>query len=126
VAISEADAIRAYPELDALRMIRDGGWVFRPRLDESGELVGLDGWHDWPGGWRDTIGINSSTDACAGRASGDEMVWAVEGTLTDVVAELLVLPAPSDPTAPRLEARRRCGLRSRIPGLGMSLGLGAR
>jgi hypothetical protein len=30
------------------------------------------------------------------------MVWDVAGTLNDVVAELLVLPAPNDPAAPRL------------------------
>jgi hypothetical protein len=100
--ISQAEAIRAYPELDALRMIRDEGWRFRPQLDESGELVGLDGWQDWPGGWRDAIGIKASTDSCAIRLHCDEMVWDVVGTLADVVAELLVLPAPSDRTAPRL------------------------
>jgi hypothetical protein len=100
--ISEADAIRRYPELDALRIIRHAGWTFRPRLDESGELVCIDGWRGWPGGCRDAIGIKASTDACAIRLLCGEMVWDVAGTLTDVVAELLVLPAPSDPTAPRL------------------------
>jgi hypothetical protein len=99
--ISEAEAIRVHPELDALRTIRDAGWKF-PRLDGADELVAIEGWRDWPGGWRDAIAINAITDACAGRAFGAEMVWAVEGTLTDVVAELLVLPAPSDPAAPRL------------------------
>jgi hypothetical protein len=101
-AISEAEAIRAYPELDALRMIRDAGWVFRPRLDEPGELVGIDGWRDWPGGWRDAIGIGGSTDACAIRLHVDVIVWDFAGTLTDVVAEVLVLPAPSERSAPRL------------------------
>jgi hypothetical protein len=101
-AISEAAAIARYPELDALRTIRDAGWVFKPRLDESGELVGIDGWRDWPGGWRDAIGIKGSTDACAIRLFVDVMVWDFAGTLTDVVAELLVLPAPSDRSAPRL------------------------
>jgi hypothetical protein len=100
--ISEADAIRRYPELDALRMIRAAGWKFRPRLDESGELVGIDGWRDWPGGWRDAIGIKASTDACAIRMFGGELVWDVAGTLSDVVAEVLTLPAPNDRTAPRL------------------------
>ena len=101
-AISEADAIRAYPELDALRTIRDAGWRFRPRLDRYRNLDGIDGWRDWPGGWRDAIGIRSSTDACAIRLFVDELVWDVSGTLADVVAELLELPAPSDPAAPRL------------------------
>jgi hypothetical protein len=100
--ISEADALRVYPELAALCMIRDAGWRFRPRLDESGELVGIDGWRDWPGGWRDAIGIKASTDACAIRLFVDVVVWDFAGTLTDVVAELLVLPAPSDRSAPRL------------------------
>lgn len=54
------------------------------------------------GSWRAAIGINVSTDACAARAFGTEMVRAVEGTLTNVVAELLVLPALSDSSAPRL------------------------
>jgi hypothetical protein len=109
-AISEADAIRAYPELDALRTIRAAGWRFRLRLDESGELVGIDGWRDWPGGWRDAIGIKASTDACAIRMFGGELVWDVAGTLTDVVAELLVLPAPSERSAPRLVVRTAPGL----------------
>lgn len=100
--ISEAEAIRRYPELDGLRMIRDAGWRFRMRTDESHELVGIDGWHDWPGGWRDAIGIKTSTDACAIRMFVDELVWDVSGTLNDMVAALIALPAPSDPTAPRL------------------------
>src|SRR3979411_2387074 len=85
VAISEAEAIRRYPELAAVRTIREAGWKFRPRLDESGELVGIDGWRDWPGGCRDGLGIKASTDACAIRMFVDELVWDVSGTLTDVV-----------------------------------------
>jgi hypothetical protein len=114
VTISEADAIRAYPELEVLRTIRDASWKFRPQLDESRELVGIDGWRDWPGGWRDAIGIMASTDAVAVRLVGGELVWDVSGTLSDVVAELLVLPASSDRTAPRLVvgAGPRCGRRN--------------
>lgn len=99
---SEEDAIRRFPELDELRTIRDAGWNFTPRLDEAGELVGIDGWRDWPGGCRDGIGIKASTDAVAVRLVAGELVWEHAGTLADVVAELLVLPAPTDPSAPRL------------------------
>lgn len=102
MAISEAEAIRLYPELEVLRTIRSAGWYFRARLDGAGEMLAIEGWRDWPDGWRDAIVINDSTDACAGRALADDMVWCTEGTLTDVVTELLVLPAPSDPAAPRL------------------------
>jgi hypothetical protein len=101
VAISEAEAVARYPELELLRTIKAAGRTFRARFDGVGELLAIEGWRDWPDGWRDAIVITDSADACAGRALADEMVWAVEGTLNDVV-DLLVLPAPSDPAAPRL------------------------
>lgn len=100
--ISETEAIRCYPELAGVCLIRDAGWKFKPRLDESGVLVGIDGWRDWTGGWRDAIGIKASTDACGIRMFGQDLVWDIAGTLTDVVAELLVLPAPNERTAPGL------------------------
>jgi hypothetical protein len=102
VAVSEAEALRTFPELITLRTLKAAGWKFRTRLDEADQLVGIDGWHDWPGGWRDGLGIRSSTDACGIRKFGDDLVWDFSGTLSDVLAELLVLPRPGDRTAPRL------------------------
>ncbi|MCP2257232.1 hypothetical protein LX15_000917 [Streptoalloteichus tenebrarius] len=41
--ITEADAVRQYPELARLMDIRDAGWVFRPLVDQHHELMGLVG-----------------------------------------------------------------------------------
>lgn len=92
-------------ELESLRTIKAAGWIFRVRLDGAGQLRAIQGWRDWPDGWRDAIMINDSTDTCAGRALANDMVWCTEGTLKDVLAELLALPAPTDLAAPRLVVR---------------------
>ena len=62
------------------------------------------------GEWTECQGIEEESDQEDAQElsligfSGEqpELVWDVAGTLTDVVAELLVLPAPSERTAPRL------------------------
>ena len=96
----EAAAVAAFPEIEMLLVIRDGGWRFLP--PEPGRDQ-LDGFRVWPEGWRDGIRIRSATDALGIRMTPDhEIVWEKAGTLTDVISELLVLPAPDEPDAPRL------------------------
>jgi hypothetical protein len=57
----------------------------------------------WPQGWRDGIRIRSGTDVLAMRTNPDgEIAWERTGTLTDVATELLTLPTPCEPNAPRL------------------------
>ncbi|HEX9338260.1 MAG TPA: hypothetical protein VF892_20345, partial [Pseudonocardiaceae bacterium] len=95
-----------FPELAELITIRDAGWTFLPlRRDEAGRPDELDGFREWPGGWIDALRVRSGTDAMAlRRAPGGPMaiVWELAGSLSDVVAGLLALPAPDQPTAPRL------------------------
>ncbi|GLZ29379.1 hypothetical protein Lesp02_15690 [Lentzea sp. NBRC 105346] len=96
----DAAAVAAFPEIEMLLVIRDGGWKFLP--PEPGRDQ-LDGFRTWPHGWRDGIRIRSATDALGIRMTPDqEIVWERTGTLTDVIGELLVLPAPDEPNAPRL------------------------
>jgi hypothetical protein len=83
-----------------LLVIRDAGWTFLPQ--EAG-CDQLDGFRAWPEGWCDGIRIRSSSDVLAIRTNPDhDLVWDCTGTLVDIITELLTLPSPGDPTAPRL------------------------
>jgi hypothetical protein len=102
---TDEDAVRRYPELAGLVTLRDAKWRFVHHCDESGELTAIDGFTCWPHRWTDAITIKSSTNVLALRMTGDEppgIVWQHAGALTEVVVELLALPAPDDRTAPRL------------------------
>jgi hypothetical protein len=93
-------AVQAFPEIEYLLIIRDGGWRFLPQ--EAG-LEQLDGFRAWPQGWRDGIRIRSATDVLGIRANPHhDIVWERAGTLIDVIGDLLALPAPDEPNAPRL------------------------
>jgi hypothetical protein len=102
----DASAIREFPELIALILIREAGWLFLPlRTDPHGDPTELDGLREWPGGVVDAIRVRSETDSMALRMTfGDPpgIVWETSGTLSDVVSEALALPAPGRPSAPRL------------------------
>ncbi|MCS7477504.1 hypothetical protein ACFFQW_35980 [Umezawaea endophytica] len=95
--IEDAAALQAFPEIQYLLIIRDGGWQFLPQ--EQGRAQ-LDGFRAWPEGWRDGIRIRSATDVLGIRTNPNhELVWELTGTLVDVISELLALPPPG---APRL------------------------
>jgi hypothetical protein len=106
---TEMAAVALYPELARLIDLRQsGGWVFQPAvLDGAVEL--LAGHRVWlPGGWSDALVIRSQTDAKAFRCNADGgTVWSAEGTLLDVLNELIELPRPDAPGAPRLVIGRR-------------------
>ena len=105
--ITEADAIRAYPELAYLGVIRDAGWRFRHLTDDDGTLYGLVGARHWPGhtdalwiyGRTDTHAVRLLTDAPGARGG---LVWERSGALANTAAALLELPAPGHPGAPAL------------------------
>ena len=98
-AVDDA-AVLAFPEIEYLLLIRDGGWRFLPQ--EIGRDQ-LDGFRQWPEGWRDGIRVRSGTDALGIRTDPDgAIVWERSGDLAGVVNGLLALPTPDAPGAPRL------------------------
>ena len=102
---ADAAAVRDFPELAGLILLRNSGWLFFPPRTADGELTEVDGFRDWPYGWIDAIRIRSRTDVMALRIDGHEppgIVWEQTGNLTQVIDGLLSLPAPDDRSAPRL------------------------
>lgn len=96
-------ALAAYPQLQRLVELRDGGaWFFHP-VQVDGVLELLTGARMWPGHWSDAVAIRDAGDARAFRCdpAGGE-VWKREGGLVDVIDGLVELPAAGDPKAPRL------------------------
>ncbi|MBV9846425.1 MAG: hypothetical protein JOZ47_15325 [Kutzneria sp.] len=95
--------MRQYPEFAELVRLRDAGMRFVPIVDADGRITELTGFHGWPSGPVDAIRIRSPRDAVAMRIARDERIlWETSGTLRDVVAMLLELPAPEHRVAPRL------------------------
>jgi hypothetical protein len=62
----------------------------------------------WPDESADALGIRGQTDAQATRTNPDSnVVWEREGDLAYVVEQLMELPPPGDPRAPRWAIRGR-------------------
>jgi hypothetical protein len=103
-AVSEAEIVRAYPVLRHLLDLRNGGWRFLP-IEVGRDQI--DGFRQWPGGWRDAIRFKDSGDALGVRLDRDHAItWEYAGALADVVGELLLLPHPGSRLAPRLAKGR--------------------
>lgn len=107
--LTAEEAVRAFPALGNLLLLRQAGWQFLPveEPDAGGSL--LDGVRVWPQGWRDCIRVKEETDALGLRMqiasdqhTGNVIVWERSGTLEEVVAGLLTLPVPGERTAPSL------------------------
>jgi hypothetical protein len=105
-AYTEEQALRLFPSLRSLVLLRDAAWVFLPVDDADAKL---DGCRSWAEGWRDCIRVNSETDALglriripADQHSKPEIVSEFAGTLIEVVEHLLALPAPDSRLAPSL------------------------
>lgn len=104
-AITEADALACYPELHHVVTIREAGWRFQQlSVDEDSALVCYFNWpHYIDAVWifdrHHCLGIRSVDDA-PGAPGGT--VWLYEGSLADVIQEVLTLPAPDEPQAPSL------------------------
>ncbi|GAB2991962.1 hypothetical protein GCM10027184_52550 [Saccharothrix stipae] len=76
------------------------GWRFLPI--ESGRDQ-IDGFRQWPGGWRDGVRFRDEGDALGLRMDRDTRItWECTGSLAEVVQELLLLPNPGSRLAPRL------------------------
>ncbi|MGW5742084.1 hypothetical protein [Amycolatopsis sp. NPDC003861] len=79
-------------------------WDFHPVFDTDGLLEKITGAFAWEvDGFVDALRLKSETDAAAlrtDRAGGK--VWEREGDALDVLHQLVDLPEPSDPRAPRL------------------------
>jgi hypothetical protein len=106
--ITEAEALRRYPELRALVMARQAGWVFRV-MHGNGSPVGIAGSISRRQ-YTDALFIFDRTNVSAGRvlddAYGGGCVWSKEGSdLEEVVYELIGLPEPEEPGAPYLVRR---------------------
>lgn len=107
--LTDAQALRLFPSLQHLIIIRDAGWKFFPVKDPGDPNAELDAAKIWPGGWRDCIRIRDESDALglrirvhADQHTAPEIVWEFGGTLPEVVHELLALPAPGAQLAPTL------------------------
>jgi hypothetical protein len=101
---AERRALVAFPELRGLIDLRETGWAFQ--LISAGGVVQVKGIRVWRTAgmlWGDLLQVKYSTDAVAVRLNPNrEVVWKYEGDLTGAVDALLALPAPGDPSAPRL------------------------
>jgi hypothetical protein len=107
-SITEADAVRRYPELHDLVTARQAGWVFRP-IEDDGELVGIAGSRSLQQ-YTDALFIFDRTNVSAARvlddAYGGGCVWSKKSSdLQEVVQELLALPEPGERGAPHLVKR---------------------
>ncbi|GAB2870846.1 hypothetical protein [Lentzea nigeriaca] len=107
--LTDAQAVKLFPSLQHLILIREAGWKFLPVKNPGDPDAELDGARIWPAGWRDCIRVRDETDALglrirvpADKHTAPSIVWERGGTLAEVVHELLTLPSPGAPLAPTL------------------------
>ncbi|NKE55414.1 hypothetical protein FXN61_00645 [Lentzea sp. PSKA42] len=107
--LTDVEAVKLFPSLQHLILIRDAGWIFLPIDDPGDPNAVLDAARIWPAGWRDCIRVRAETDALglrirvpADQHTAPEIVWERSGTLDEVVHEVLALPAPGSQLAPNL------------------------
>ncbi|GAA0638366.1 hypothetical protein GCM10010174_70290 [Kutzneria viridogrisea] len=97
------DAIRVWPELEALRYL--DGWTWQV----CGSVVSRDGLLGYrsltlSGLWLEVLLIFGPDDCEAQRAFDNRAVWERRGTVAEVLAAVAVLPPPGAPGAPLLPA----------------------
>ena len=107
-SVTDEEAVRRYPELQALVTARQAGWIFRT-LHEDDEPVAIAGSYSRQQ-YTDAVFIFDRTNVSAARvldeAYGGGCVWTKEGSdLQEVVHELLGLPEPGQSGAPALVKR---------------------
>jgi hypothetical protein len=108
-AITREDALKLFPELEALTTMEQAGWVFRMSFDAEGEPECLMASRTVQR-YTDALFILDQHNVTGSRllddAFGGGCVWIKHGAdLQEVVHELLGLPEPGDPGAPRLVLR---------------------
>jgi hypothetical protein len=103
--ITEEQALRRFPELRELVTLRQAGWTFRLIGDRERGVEGVVAsysqrqWTDalWVFDQHTIVGVRVLDDRYGGGT-----VWKKDGTLPEVVHELLGLPDPDDRLAPKL------------------------
>ncbi|MBM7776586.1 hypothetical protein JOD54_006790 [Actinokineospora baliensis] len=102
--ITEAEALRRFPELGALVALRERQWRFH-LLGENDELVAVAATHTEER-FTDAVFVFDRHHVLANRLVADGVVWMKDGTdLVEVVTDLLALPLPGEPGAPSLVIR---------------------
>ncbi|PPK64886.1 hypothetical protein V5P93_006289 [Actinokineospora auranticolor] len=102
--ITAAEAVRRFPELAILLDLRDHDWRFH-LLQENDDLVAVAATNSTDS-HTDAVFVFDRHHVLANRLVGDGVVWMKDGTdLTEVVTDLLALPAPGEPGAPNLVIR---------------------
>lgn len=102
---AEAAAVAAFPEVRRLLHLVDAGWTFLEPFTANGQVMQVQAYRPWPGGWIDVIRVRATTDAAGARSDGGDparLVWSRDGGVDEVVTALLELPAPGAALAPRL------------------------
>ncbi|MGH3623525.1 MAG: hypothetical protein ACRDQ5_17290 [Sciscionella sp.] len=109
---------------EGLQALMAHGWRFQHLRNDAGHVVVLIGSYGWPEHY-DRLHVHGETDAIAARAlmdprpGIDEVVWAYQGDAETTIQEVLALPKPHEPGAPRLSRRAPVGLW--LPGTGRAL-----
>jgi hypothetical protein len=104
--ITEEQALRRFPELRELVTVRQAGWKFRLIGDRDKGLDGIVGSYSRKQ-YTDALWIYDVSTVIGVRILDDQLgggtVWSKDdGTLPEVVQELLGLPEPDDRLAPKL------------------------
>jgi hypothetical protein len=104
--ITEEQALRRFPELHALMTVRRAGWKFRLIGNRDKGVEGIVASYSQRQ-WTDALWIYDASTVIGVRILDDQLgggtVWSKdEGTLPEVVYELLALPDPDDRLAPKL------------------------
>lgn len=109
---------------EGLQALIERGFRFMHLTDANGDVVTVVGSYGWAA-YYDRIHIHGEDEAIAARAlldarpGADEVVWSYQGDATSTIQELLAVPKPHEPGAPRLSRRAPVGLW--LPGTGRAL-----
>ena len=92
------------PAIEPFTTLLKRPWDFHPKFGADGLLERIDGSYTWEDdGFVDALRIKSETDAAAIRMDhAGGKVWERDGDALTILHQLVALPAPSDPRAPRL------------------------
>ncbi len=100
------------PALDRVRDLVRAGFTGMLHRNEHGEVIAVQATRV-RAGHIETVLIPGEHDALAARCRDEDhpaVVWHQAGSTTDVITELLQLPAPADPGAPTLARAAPSGL----------------
>ncbi|WP_370964858.1 hypothetical protein [Amycolatopsis sp. cg9] len=92
------------PAIEPFTTLLRRRWNFHPEFDTDGLLERITAAFTWQAdGFVDALRIKSETDAAAIRmARAGGKVWERDGDALTILHQLVELPVPSDPRAPRL------------------------